>query len=67
MPADIRDLPREEFIEKNLAWSMPAPGASRGGGSSTRSCMPQGAWGWSRPAMVLIQGGASAFPPMPCR
>lgn len=67
MPADIRDLPREEFIEKNLGLVHACAGRFKGRGSSTRSCMPQGAWVWSRPAMVLIQGGASAFPPMPCR
>ena len=64
MPADIRDLPREEFIEKNLGLVHACAGRFKGRG---RSCMPRAAWGWSRPAMVLILGGVSAFPPMPCR
>ena len=63
MPADIRQLPREEFIEKNLGLVHACAGRFKGRGSNMRNCTLRAVWGWSRPAMALTPAAASAFPP----
>lgn len=58
---------RSAFIEQNLGWCIPAPGASGAEASNTTTCTARAAWGWSRLTMPLTRRGASAFPPTRCR
>ena len=65
MPADIRQLPREEFIEKNLGLVHACAGRFKGRGIEYEELYA--VWVWSRPAMALTPAAASAFPPTPYR
>ncbi len=67
MPAGIRQLPREEFIEKNLGLVHACAGRFKGRASNMRNCMLRAVWGWLRPATALTPAAASAFPPTPYR
>ena len=67
MPADIRQLPREEFIEKNLGLVHACAGRFKGRGIEYEELYAAGCLGWLRPAMALTPAAASAFPPTPYR
>ena len=64
MPTDMHQLPREEFIERNLGLVHACAGRFKGRGIEYEELYAAGCLGL---VTGLIPGAASAFPPMPCR
>ena len=67
MPTDMHQLPREEFIERNLGLVHACAGRFKGRGIEYEELYAAGSGVCEGPATGLIPGAASAFPPMPCR
>ena len=67
MPADIRQLPREEFIEKNLGLVHACAGRFKGRGIEYEELYAAGCLGLVKACDGFDTGRASAFPPTPYR